>query len=175
MGYEYLVNGDIGFKIVDNKNNADIDERLVRQPYIFLRSEIKREIRISPPQTLYLSQIKGYVDYEIKFRSPANLDTFLEFFPEKIFDDEKTESYYFIPSTMPQDMPQPQDPLESNEMSESHDTSDWFKLMLSSKTAVPFHSLTTFQEEFCGILPTAHDIHSADVVLATKRERLINL
>lgn len=97
VAHEYLNNDDIGFKLLDNENHLDLDERLEKLPYIFKRSEIANEIRTSPPNTLYLRNITRAEDYEIMFQTIRNLNTFLELFPQSTYDECATKDYYFIP------------------------------------------------------------------------------
>lgn len=123
IAYDHFDNGDIGFKLLDNEQFTNEYERLAHLPYIFMRSEIRNEMKTRPPQTLYIRNHKRFEDYEIRFRSIENLTSFLGLFPGKVFDENKTASYYFIPLALPRDIPQSQDPLESNETSESHETS----------------------------------------------------
>lgn len=96
MTYDYLDNGDMGFKLLDNKNYSDPNERLYHLPYLFKRSEIENAIRTRPPQNLYLRSTIRKEDYEIKFSNAENLRTFLKLFPNKVYDDRKTRGYFFM-------------------------------------------------------------------------------
>lgn len=97
MSYDYFVDeDDIGFKLLDNGDYENPDEHVNRLPYLFKRSEIKDEIRTTLPHTLYLRNKFRIRDYRIQFKSTENLSIFLEFFPERIFDDRETADYYFI-------------------------------------------------------------------------------
>lgn len=97
MAYDRLDDGDIGFKLVDNGDYPDIDEVLDKLPYLFMHSDIVREIRTRPPHTLYLRNLTRFEDYSIEFKSTENLATFLELFPNRTYNDWKTRSYYFVP------------------------------------------------------------------------------
>ena len=98
IAYDNFPDGDIGFKLLDNGDYTDIDDRLNQLPYIFNRSEIENEMRTKLPHTLLLRNKNRVVDYMIKFRSTDNLGIFLEFFPDKIHDEVRTRGFYFVPS-----------------------------------------------------------------------------
>lgn len=96
--YQYFGTDDIGFKLLENGDYSNLNERFNQVPYIFKRSEIQYEIKTTPPQTLYLRNNVLEEDYEIKFKSTENMDTFLEFFPERKYDERITSRYYVLPS-----------------------------------------------------------------------------
>lgn len=150
MAYERMEDGDIGFKVIDNGNYPDMDEHILNAPYLFKRSDMKREIKTTVPQTLYLRNLTTLEDYRIRFFSPKDLGTVLELFPQRVYDKFKTENYYYVPSTRENrpprcldtsgshepsgcdntaELPEPEpskshDTSESHEPSESHDTSE---------------------------------------------------
>lgn len=97
MSYDHLDNGDIGFKVLENENHPSPDERLCELPYLFRRSEIVKEVRTTLSHTLYLRNKKRREDYMIKFRSTADLATFLKLFPKRAYNDRKTAEYYIMP------------------------------------------------------------------------------
>lgn len=96
INYDNLGENDIGFKVLDNGNYSNYQERLRQLPYIFKRSEMQTRIRTSFPQTLYLRNKIRLQDYMIEFEKEVDLRTFLNFFPDRKYDDSLTASYYFI-------------------------------------------------------------------------------
>lgn len=95
IAFNYLDNGDLGFKVLENQ--AHLNGLCNDVPYIFKRSEIEKEIRTSDPHNLYLRSKIRAEDYEIRFKNADDLDNFLKLFPEAIHDEWKTINYYILP------------------------------------------------------------------------------
>lgn len=118
IAYDKFDTGDIGFKLLDNGDYTNEYKRLSELPYVFMRSYIKDEIRTRLPQTLYLRNKTHFEDYEIMFRSPENLGTFLQFFPNRIHDELKTRGYYFMPLAFETNVSESQHPSGSHDQLE---------------------------------------------------------
>lgn len=98
INYDYLANGDIAFKLLDNGDYSDPEVRLLHLPYLFMRSEIRSEIRRTPTHTLFLRNNVRAQDYMINFQNAKNLSTFLTLFPGSTYNDYLTVGYYFMMS-----------------------------------------------------------------------------
>lgn len=97
LAYEYLDDDDLGIKLLGTDNYPKLDKEFDGFPLIFKRSEIENTIKTKHPQTLYLRNKARTEDYMIKFGSTKNLGDFLKLFPDRVYDEQKTVGYYFIP------------------------------------------------------------------------------
>lgn len=98
IAYENFDNGDIGFKLLPNDDFTNEYVRLQREPYVFFRSDMNNEMRVGDEHNLYMRNKNRVEDYEIQFRSSADLSTFLKLFPNRINDPTKARGYYFLPT-----------------------------------------------------------------------------
>lgn len=102
----------MGFKLLDNEEYTNEYQRLSELPYVFMRSDLRKEIMTSPPDTskndemmtqtgppntLYLRNRTLNKDHMIQFKSPENLGKFLELLPGSIYDESVTQAYYYVP------------------------------------------------------------------------------
>lgn len=94
IAYFHLSDKDMGFKILENENDPDLNARLSELPFIFKRSEMNTAMRTKPPLTLYMRNIKRSEDYEIVFSSLDNMTEFRKLFPGATYNEHYTIGYY---------------------------------------------------------------------------------
>lgn len=95
MAFFYVTAGDLGFKMVNSDTYPDPEDRLLYHPFIFMRSEMEKAVRTRLPQTLYLRSVSRGEDYMIEFQSAENMNTFLQLFPDRLYDEYLTGGYYY--------------------------------------------------------------------------------